>query len=190
MEEVVLADGGRPLPQAPRVGGGWGQQRGEGADVSAQCGHLGAGCGEGLDEFPVVWGEQSGGRAQKAPEAPGGDCWAVGLDAALVDVAAQQVLAAGVAESLDLVEQRGHGHGGGLGAAAARVLAERVDQTGTVLMARGTWRTGRGVTMSMRRHTPLNPQRHDSNDQARRLHRAYCLTRANSCSGSGSRCAR
>ncbi|MCX4429794.1 hypothetical protein OG834_01660 [Streptomyces mirabilis] len=57
----------------------------------------------------------------------------VGFDAALGDVADQEVRAAGVAEFADFGEQVGDRDGGVRGPAFAQVLAVGIDQSGAVL---------------------------------------------------------
>jgi hypothetical protein len=60
---------------------------------------------------------------------------AVGLDAALGEIAVEQVEAAGITEFPDLPEQLKDRHCG-IGAAAAQMVAVRVGQRGPVLRAR------------------------------------------------------
>ncbi|MEU1180433.1 hypothetical protein ABZ464_22775 [Streptomyces sp. NPDC005820] len=80
-------------------------------DEVGQSGHLVAGGAGGLDAFPLVIFEAVGAGEQVAGEAPGRKCGPVGLDAALVDVADEQVRAAGVAQFPDLLEEMGDGDG-------------------------------------------------------------------------------
>lgn len=67
---------------------------------------------------------------QVAGQAPGREGGSVGLDAALVDVADQQVRAAGVAQLPDLLQEMGDGDGRVLQSALAQVFAVGVHEGG------------------------------------------------------------
>ena len=69
---------------------------------------------------------------QESGKAAGGGDGAVAFGAALVEVADQQVGAAGVAEFPDLVREVGDGDGRVVGPAPAQVVAVGVDQGGPV----------------------------------------------------------
>jgi hypothetical protein len=121
--QVRGLDLGDPLGEAVVVAVCGGEKRGERAGEVGQRGHLWAGAGEGVDERPLMVFELVGCGQEVAGQTPGRQSRAVGFDAALGDVAVEQVEAAGVAQFPDLGEELGGADGGVLFPAAAQVLA-------------------------------------------------------------------
>jgi len=79
----------------------------------------------GVGEIPAS-GEDEPGQPSR------GDRWAVGVEAALVDVAHQQVRTALVTQGLDLGKQPCDGNSGVLGSAPAQMFTVGVDQRGPI----------------------------------------------------------
>lgn len=127
----LLPGRARSTGLGPPVGGI--QQHGEGVNEVGRSGHLEAGSAGGLDAIPLVVLEAVGAGEQVAGEAPGRECGPVGLDAALVDVADEEVRAAGVAQFPDLLQEMGDGDGRVLQPASAQVIAAGVHEGGPVL---------------------------------------------------------
>jgi hypothetical protein len=134
--QVLGLGRGDPGAQQGGIAVGWIQQHGEVVDEVGQSGHFVAGGSGGLGTFPLVVLETVGAGEQVAGQAPGRQCGPVGLDTALVDVADQQVRAAGVTQFPDLPEEMGDGHGRILQPAPAQVISVGSTRVGRYLGAR------------------------------------------------------
>src|SRR6202050_3562324 len=133
VRQVSGAGVGDPLLELVLVSGAGGQHGGAGADQAGHGVHLLAGRREPCRRLALPVREVVRPGEQDLCCLAGRDVRPFGVGAALVEVADEEVGAAGVAALADLPQQLLDGDSGFLGASFAQVVAVRVDQGGPVL---------------------------------------------------------